>query len=125
MATEPETVVHLIRGLIIHTFLSDRGGRGNSFPVCHGPALELGDAMKTIPTPRDGEGIDCPTIHELLARLRQTARTAIEWGEANLDNPAADGDPRWLIATWAQCSLLSRLDELDAELARQEAQVRS
>lgn len=26
MATEPETVVHLIRGLIIHMFIRDRGG---------------------------------------------------------------------------------------------------
>lgn len=81
--------------------------------------------MKIIPTSRDGEGIDCPTIHELLARLRNTARAAIEWGEANLDNPAANNDPRWLIAIWAQCSLLSRLDELDAELARQEARARA
>lgn len=28
MATEPEIVVHLIRGLIIHMFIRDCGGRG-------------------------------------------------------------------------------------------------
>lgn len=31
MATEPEIVVHLIRGLIIHMFIRDRGGE-STFP---------------------------------------------------------------------------------------------
>lgn len=59
-----------------------------------------------------------PSIHELLASLRRTARRAIEWGEENIQNPAVATDPRWDHALWCQCSLLGCLDQLDPALER-------
>lgn len=60
-------------------------------------------------------------IASLLAGLRRTARTALTWGDAQIHNNSAIGDPRWETVWWVQTFLIPRLDALEKEARRQGA----